>query len=457
MTLSALTQNREWNTKIISTEQGEYAQQVVEEFEELWSSENSQDFEQFIEEYTTNYKLIKKQKEIAKKARIPSLQQYTLKPNKMQTEFLQNLQKIVREGKERALLISAAGTGKTFASAFAMREQNPKRALFLVHREQIAKQALESYKRVFGDTKRFGLLSGNQKDYEADYLFSTMQTMAKEESLARFRRDEFEIIIIDEVHRAGAASYQRIMEYFIPNFWLGMTASPERTDDFDIYRLFHHNIAYEIRLQQALEEDLLCPFHYFGVTDLEIEGKTFDDHSGVSNFASLVSDVRVNYILEKAEYYGFSRECVKGLIFCSRKEEARELSKKFNEKGYRTASLSGEDPQERREEYVERLTSCGRADKLDYLFTVDIFNEGVDIPEVNQIIMLRPTQSPIVFIQQLGRGLRKAENKEYVIVLDFIGNYMNNFMIPIALSGDRTYNKDTIRKICLKWKSSDTG
>lgn len=446
MTLNALTQNREWNTKIISTEQGEYAQQVVEEFEELWSSGNSLDFEQFIEEYTTNYKLAKKQKEIAKKAQIPSIQQYTLKPNKMQVEFIQNLHKILQAGKERALLISATGTGKTYASAFAMREQNSKKTLFLVHREQIAKQALESYKRVFEDTKRFGLLSGNKKDYEADYLFSTMQTMAKKENLERFRRDEFESIIIDEVHRAGAASYQRIMEYFTPKFWLGMTASPERTDDFDIYQLFHHNIAYEIRLQQALEENLLCPFHYFGITDLEIEGKTFDDHSGISNFANLVSNVRVNYVLEKAQYYGFSGERVKGLVFCSRKDEARELSKKFNEKGYHTASLSGDDTQERREEYIERLTSDDCEDKLDYLFTVDIFNEGVDIPEVNQIIMLRPTQSSIVFVQQLGRGLRKAENKEYVVVLDFIGNYMNNFMIPIALSGDRTYNKDTIRK-----------
>ncbi|MBQ9885746.1 MAG: DUF3427 domain-containing protein [Lachnospiraceae bacterium] len=251
---------------------------------------------------------------------------------------------------------------------------------------------------------------------------------------------------IDEVHRAGAESYQRIMSYFEPELWLGMTASPERTDGFDIFELFNHNIAYEIRLQQALEEDLLCPFHYFGITDLEINGEVFDDNSGIRNFANLICDDRVNYILEKANYYGYSGDRVKGLIFCSRKDEAKELSHKFNLRGYDTAFLSGEDSQERREECINRLVSNNPNNKLDYIFTVDIFNEGVDIPEINQVIMLRPTESPIIFIQQLGRGLRKVEDKEYVVIIDFIGNYMNNFMIPIALSGDRTYNKDTIRR-----------
>ena len=314
----------------------------------------------------------------------------------------------------------------------------------MVHREQIAKQAINSYRKVFGNKKSFGLLSGNVKDFEADYLFSTMQMMAKPEILARFGKDEFDIIVIDEVHRAGAESYQRIMEYFKPRFWLGMTASPERTDGFDIYNLFDHNIAYEIRLQQALEED--CPFHYFGITDLEINGEVFDDNSGLRNFANLVCDSRVDYILEKANYYGYSGERVKGLIFCSGKEEAKELSEKFNVRVYHTEFLCGDDSQQRREDCIDRLTSEVRNDYLDYIFTIDIFNEGVDIPEINQVIMLRPTESPVVFIQQLGRGLRKAENKDYVVILDFIGNYMNNFMIPLALSGDRSYNKDNMRK-----------
>lgn len=446
MTLSAMTRNKEWNTKIVSTTQGEYAEQVVEEFDQLWNSEFAKDYEDFIQDYQIRYELIKKQKVIAKQEKIPSLEQYRLQPNKMQVKFIENLQKIRQNGENRALLISATGTGKTYASAFALREENPDKVLFLVHREQIAKQAMKSFRRVFGRTKTLGLLSGNSKEYEVDYLFSTMQMMAKPDILAKFQKTEFDTIIIDEVHRAGAESYQKIMEYFEPRFWLGMTASPDRTDGFDIYHLFDHNIAYEIRLQQALEENLLCPFHYFGITDLEINGEVFDDTAGVRNFANLVCNDRVDYILEKANYYGFSGERVKGLVFCSRKEEGRELSQKFNERGYHTVFLCGENSQDEREDCIERLTNDLRDDFLDYIFTVDIFNEGVDIPEINQVIMLRPTESPVVFIQQLGRGLRKAEGKEYVVILDFIGNYMNNFMIPIALSGDRSYNKDNMRK-----------
>lgn len=250
----------------------------------------------------------------------------------------------------------------------------------------------------------------------------------------------------DECHHVGAESYQKIMRYFKPKFWLGMTASPD-TNQYDIYSIFDHHIAYEIRLQQALEEDLLCPFHYFGITDLEINGEVFDDNAGVKNFSNLISDARVDYVIDKANYYGFSGDRVKGLIFCSRKDEAKELSNKFNERGLRTEVLTGEDTQERRESVIARLTNDEDGeDQLDYIFTVDIFNEGVDIPEINQVIMLRPTQSPVVFIQQLGRGLRKYEGKEYVVILDFIGNYMNNFMIPIALSGDRSYNKDAMRR-----------
>ena len=446
MTLNALTRNKEWNARLVSTEQGEYVKQIVEEYEDLWNSNHSVDYKDFIDNYRINYDVIKKQKAIARQTDITSIEQYRLQPNKMQIEFIRSLQGLKENNASRALLISATGTGKTYASAFALREEDEKKVLFLVHREQIAKQAILSYQKVFGTTRTFGLLSGNSKDYEADYLFATMQMMAKVETLEKFKRNEFDTIVIDEVHRAGAESYQRIIQYFQPKFWLGMTASPDRMDDFDIYKLFDHNIAYEIRLQQALEENLLCPFHYFGITDLEIDGEVFDDNAGVRNFANLVCDDRVDYIIKQAEYYSYSGERVKGLIFCSRKEEAKELSDKFNKRGYRTEFLSGDSSQTKREECIERLTSDSANNVLDYIFTVDIFNEGVDIPEINQVIMLRPTESPIVFIQQLGRGLRKAEGKEYVVILDFIGNYMNNFMIPIALSGDRSYNKDTIRR-----------
>lgn len=449
MTSSALTMNKEWNTKIVSTNQGEFSKAIVTEFDELWDSDHTRNYEEVIEEYRIKYEVAKKQREIAKKEKISSIEAYKLQPNSMQVSFIANLRKIREAGEKRALLISATGTGKTYASAFALREDNPKKALFLVHREQIAKQAIVSYKRVFGNTKTIGLLSGNAKEYEADYLFSTMQMMAKPEVLSQFAKDEFQTIIIDEAHRVGASSYQNIMEYFKPVFWLGMTASPERTDNYDVYQAFDHNIAYEIRLQQALEEGLLCPFHYFGITDLQIDGETVDEETGLKDFNKLTSDDRVNYIIEQIEYYGYSGDRVKGLIFCSSKKEAIILSEKFNERGYRTLALTGKDNQEKREEAIERLVTDGE-DRLDYILTVDIFNEGVDIPEINQVIMLRPTESPIVFVQQLGRGLRKAEGKEYTVILDFIGNYKNNFMIPIALSGDRSYNKDNIRRYVLE-------
>lgn len=449
MTLSAITKNKEWNTKIVSTEQGELTQAVLQEFDELWKDEHTLAFEDFIDSYRQEYlneKMIRKQRRQAISESVVKLEDYQLKPNKMQIAFVKSVMEMREKQIDRALLLSSTGTGKSLASAFMLREMKAKKALFIVHREQIAKQTLKSFKRVFGTSKTYGLLSGNSREFGAEFLFATMQMMSKDEILSYYTPEEFDVIILDECHHVGAESYQKIMRYFKPRFWLGMTASPD-TNQYDIYSIFNHHIAYEIRLQQALEEDLLCPFHYFGITDLEINGEVFDDNAGVKNFSNLISDARVDYVIEKANYYGFSGDRVKGLIFCSRKDEAKELSKKFNERGLRTEVLTGEDNQERRENVIARLTDDEKIDnQLDYIFTVDIFNEGVDIPEINQVIMLRPTQSPVVFVQQLGRGLRKCERKEYVVVLDFIGNYMNNFMIPIALSGDRSYNKDAMRR-----------
>lgn len=449
MTLSAITRNKEWNTKIVSTELGELTQAVLQEFDELWQDEHTLAFEDFIDSYRQEYlneKIIRKQKQQAVSEQVVELENYRLKPNKMQVAFVKNVMEMRGQHIDRALLLSSTGTGKSLASAFMLREMGTKRALFVVHREQIAKQTMKSYKRVFGSSRTYGLMSGNSREFGSDFLFATMQMLSKEDILSRYSPEDFDVIILDECHHVGAESYQKIMRYFKPKFWLGMTASPD-TNQYDIYSIFDHHIAYEIRLQQALEEDLLCPFHYFGITDLEINGEVFDDNAGVKNFSNLISDARVDYVINKANYYGFSGDRVKGLIFCSRKDEAKELSKKFNERGLRTEVLTGEDAQERRESVIARLTNDEDGDdQLDYIFTVDIFNEGVDIPEINQVIMLRPTQSPVVFIQQLGRGLRKYEGKEYVVILDFIGNYMNNFMIPIALSGDRSYNKDAMRR-----------
>lgn len=466
LTQDALTRNMEWNTKLVSTNKGEMVNSVLVEFEKLWNAtEYTKPYAEFIEEYRRKYeekqlfnKMVAEQKKIAKSETVPSVEAYTLQPNSMQRAFIYNLLELRRKGVDKALLISATGTGKTYASAFAMRELGFKRVLFLVHRNQIAKQAKASFERVFGSRIKTGLVSGIKHDYEADFVFATVQTLSKQENLERFLRDYFDACIYDEAHHTSAGSYKRVMDYFTPEFTLGMTATPDKRDDNiegrNIYEIFDHNIAYEIRLQQAMEEDLLCPFHYFGITDLAFvsDGGNSKEEQ-LENFRYLTCDDRVKYVMEQATYFGYSGERVKGLIFCSRIDEARELSKKFNEHGLRTIALSGADSEETRAEAIERLTMDVQSeedDYLDYIITVDIFSEGTDIVEVNQVIMLRPTQSPIVFIQQLGRGLRKASEKEYVVILDFIGNYKNNFMIPIALSGDRSYNKDNIRRYLME-------
>ena len=463
MTSAALTVNKEWNTKLISTENGEVAEEIVEEFHNLWSSEYALSYDDFYEIYRERYNIIKHQREIAKSEEIPSLEKYRLKPNSMQERFIANLRKILEQGEERALLISATGTGKTYASAFAMRELGFKRVLFLVHRGQLARQTKKSYEKVFAKSVTMGLVGAGYQEYDADYVFATVQTLNRDEHLLRYEKDGFDCIVLDEAHHVPADTYQKIMKHFTPKLWLGMTATPDKRDDHidgrNVYELFHHQIAYEIRLQQAMKEKLLCPFHYFGITDVTMIG---DEEKKKLDFGMLTSEERVKHIIEQANYYGYSGNKVKGLIFCSSIQETEELSRKFNQtinpetgNKYRTMALNGSATEQERQNAFERLAmdeteGTQEIQPLDYIFSVEILNEGVDIVEVNQVIMLRPTQSPIVFIQQLGRGLRKAEGKKYVVILDFIGNYNHNFMIPIALSGDRTYNKDNIRRYIME-------
>lgn len=371
--------------------------------------------------------------------------------------------------------MTRGGTGKTYASAFAMRELGFKRVLFLVHRGQLARQTKKSYEKVFAKSVSMGLVGAGYHEYDADYVFATVQTLNRDEHLLQYEKDAFDCIVLDEAHHVPADTYQKVMRHFTPKLWLGMTATPDKRDDNvegrNVYELFNYQIAYEIRLQQAMEENLLCPFHYFGISDVtllndkEIKAKKISER----NFNMLISDERAKHIIEQASFYGFSGTKVKGLVFCSRIDESVELSNKFNQiinpetgEFYRTIALNGDASEEERQRAFERLAmdeqdATAENSPLDYIFSVEILNEGVDIVEVNQVIMLRPTESPIVFIQQLGRGLRKAEGKDYVVILDFIGNYNNNFMIPIALSGDRSYNPDTIRKYVISGNNTIPG
>ena len=366
-------------------------------------------------------------------------------PNSMQAEALQEIQKLRDAGERRAVVVSATGTGKTILSALDVRAVAPERMLFIVHREQILDRAIEEFRRVLGaPADEFGKFVGSRREINRKYVFATIQSLSNDESLRQVPPNHFDYVLVDEVHRAGAASYRRVIDHLAPGFLLGMTATPERTDGFNVFEMFDFNVPYEIRLQKALEEDMLAPFHYYGVTDFVRDDIVIDD---TSQLAALVAPERADHIIDAIETYGHVGVPVRGLMFCSRTDEARELVALLNARSVhgshlRTIALTGQDPIEARDAVVQRL----ERGELDYIVTVDVFNEGIDIPSVNQVVMLRQTKSSIIFTQQLGRGLRKAAGKDHLVVIDFIGNYANNYLIPIALFGDNSLNKDSIRK-----------
>lgn len=438
LTASALCTNIEWNLKITATPNSHIIFNAINEFTTEYKKAIEVD-EQFIRNYKNLYN---KQLDYTKmlKLELDISNQKQIIPNSMQVEALKNINYLRNIGKTKALLISATGTGKTFLSAFDVKKFNPKKFLFVVHRLNIAKASMKAYQTIIGKGKTFGIFSGEKKELEADFIFSTIQTISKSENLKQFNQAHFEYIVIDESHRSGANTYQNLLNYFKPKFLLGMTATPERTDGEDIFRLFDYNIAYEIRLHQALEEDILCPFHYYGVTDIIVNGELLEETRDV---LKLASEERLERIIEKAKFYGSDNGVIKGLIFCSSVLECHALSIGLNGKGLITKSLTSDNNEDERVKAISQLEN----NELEYIITVDIFNEGIDIPSVNQIIMLRPTQSAIIFVQQLGRGLRKIEEKDYLTVIDFIGNYKNNFLVPVALYGDTSYNKDTLRKL----------
>lgn len=368
-----------------------------------------------------------------------------IQPNAMQAEALEEIARVRESGEDKALVVSATGTGKTILAALDVKAVNPKRMLFVVHREQILDRAIEEFTKVLDlEPADIGKFVGSQKEFDRRFVFATVQSLGSLTKLSSFPVEYFDYILVDEVHRAGAQMHQNIINYFKPKFMLGMTATPERTDDFNVYSLFDFNVPYEIRLQKALEEDMLAPFHYYGVTDFELGGEVISD---ASKLKDLVAPERVTHLIRAIETYGHAGAPVKGLMFCSRKDEAIELSRLLNQRTVhgrllRTRALTGDDPIPLREAVVDQLD----AGLLDYIITVDVFNEGIDIRSVNQVVMLRQTESSIAFTQQLGRGLRKSTGKSHLIVIDFIGNYANNFLVPIALFGDSSLNKDSIRQ-----------
>ena len=430
-TRAALLTNYEWALKVSTKSNAGLIKELKTQINEL--EEQSQPL---TVEWLTTY-----QKNWVKPVE-PTISSHTkniIKPNQMQKAALKELSALVKEKKTRGLVVSATGTGKTYLGAFAVKNFKPKKFIYVVHREQIAKKALESFYQVIGGNKNdYGILSGHKHNVDKKYLFATVQTLSQDKMLTKLREDNFDYILIDEAHRAAAPSYQKILNYFKPTFCLGMTATPERMDDQNIYQIFDYNLAYEVRLQDALEEKMLTPFHYVGVQDYEQDGEIIDE---TSNLSRLTNQARVDYVLKELDYYGYCGDKAKGLVFCSRQEEAKQLAELFSKKGHEACALTNQDSEKKRQAVVKQLEEG----KLEYIFTVDLFNEGIDIPSLNQIVMLRNTQSSIVFIQQLGRGLRKFPGKDFVTVIDFIGNYKNNYLIPLALNNDISRDKDRAR------------
>lgn len=442
LTADALCSNMEWNLRFNSWESGDLTANILKEFDEVFAAATPVTSE-WINTYQSIYDASKAIRKAIETRDISAAETGKIVPNKMQQEALENLEEIRKGGADRALVISATGSGKTYLSAMDAHRFGG-RVLYIVHRNPIIEKSMQGYRNVFGPAAKIIRYDPDVNDLTADVTFCTVQTMSKKEVLEKIPADTFDYILIDEVHHAGAETYQRIIEHFKPKFLLGMTATPDRTDGYDIYELFNHSIAYDIRLKDAMEMNLICPFHYFGIASLEVDEEEYQD---VSKFSKTQIEEKAKHVMTEADFYGHSGERVKGLIFCTRIKEAEELSEELNHNGLRTEAVSGETRGDEVERAISRLeTDDPDTEQLDYIITADLFNEGIDIPAVNQIVMLRPTESPIIYIQQLGRGLRLHQDKEFVVVLDFIGNYERNFNIPIALSGDRSYNRADTRK-----------
>jgi len=445
ITQSALKSNVEWNVSTVSTRQNPFLEKAIKEYKELWAQCTVAD-DLFLQKYEKFIEALKAQVAVARE---PSFNSYgnaemqRIVPNMMQQQAIDNLERLRAHGETRALVISATGTGKTYMSAFDVQKVQPKTMLFIVHREEILTKAKETFERLLGRGNQMGMYTGNSKDYQGkNYLFTTIQTI--KDHYSEFPADYFDYIIIDEAHHATASTYTRVLDYFEPKFLLGMTATPERCDRGDIFGLFDNNIALEVRLNEALEEDLVLPFHYFGISDVDgvdLSDVSIDDVAEVAK--RLKVNERVDFIIDKMNFYSYDGEKCKCLGYCVTKDHAQYMADEFNKRGIVSAYLTGDDKQSKRQEMVRRLENDD--DPLQVIFTVNIFNEGIDIPSVNLVLMLRPTNSPIIFMQQLGRGLRKYEGQSFLTVLDFIGNHSKTFLIAIALSGKRFYDKDSLK------------
>ena len=419
ITSFALLRNVEWNARIVTNITDKFTLDILREFSELWN-DASVLTNALIDEYrfTLEYAIDQWDMDYFETFN-------RIEPNFMQRKALKELARSRGLGVEKALIVAATGSGKTFLSSFDARNFGAEKLLFVVHRETILKDALETFRKVFGNTRTYGLYTGASKDLNADFIFATNILLSA--NLSKFPKDSFDYIILDECHHATSATYQKIMQHLTPKFYLGLTATPERMDNQDVFALFDKNVPYELRLREALENDLIVPFKYYGIRD------TFVDYGRNNRYllSEMTAPTHVSFIAEHIEKHRPANK-LKALIFCRSVEHAEQMAAAFQNHGYQATYLIGRHDVLARKVAFENLKN--EQHPLELLFSVDLLNEGVDLPAVNMVIFLRPTESSTIFIQQLGRGLRKFPEKEYLTVLDFIGNsYERSVQIAIAL------------------------
>lgn len=421
----ALCNGREWNIRISEKLEHNLYKNAFDEFENLWNSSETIDLDkELIEKYENHFE---KNKNSDFKNFWEEKEEKTIKPNRIQEKILSNLNKMRQEGKDKAIVISATGTGKTYLSAFDVKNFSPTKMLFIAHREELLDNGMNTFRKIF-PYKKMGKLSANEKSFDSHFLFATVQSLGK--NLHQFEKNHFDYIIIDEFHHAAADTYKNILAYFQSKFLLGLTATPERMDGKDIMTLCDYNIAGEVRIREALEQELLAPFHYFGIADEKVDYSFIRRKNGKFDDKDLSEKLSINertdFIIEKIKLYDYNGNLLKAIGFCVDINHAKKMAEDFSKKGFKAASISSKDTMEKRQKTLNDF----RRGFLEIIFTVDIFNEGIDIPEINMLLFLRPTESSTIFTQQLGRGLRKIKDKEYLTILDFIGNYNKDFLLP---------------------------
>ena len=425
---AALTSGLEWNTKVTRKDLPETIDKITATFEFYW---NDKEFEYYDEGQRER---LARALQAEKYFDSNNAEIYTMdiQPYSYQQEILDKLdaERTVRDY-TRNLVVAATGTGKTVISALdykRFRKQNPGKAcrlLFVAHREEILKQSMHTFRAVLKDANFGEIFVGGYRPDSIDNLFISVQTLNSQSFTERTTPDFYDYIVVDEFHHAAAPTYQKLLSYYQPKILLGLTATPERMDGKSILPYFNNRIAAEIRLPEAIDRKLLCPFQYFGVTDtvdldqLKWSAGGYDksELSNIYTMSGIVAERRADLVVSSLLKYVTDIDEVKGLGFCVTVDHAEYMCRYFNAHGIPSMFLTGKSPDEERRGAKDSLVSG----KVRFIFVVDIYNEGVDIPEVNTVLFLRPTESLTIFLQQLGRGLRLAEDKECLTVLDFIG------------------------------------